>query len=258
MNCGTSSISKVPLVLWRFVPYMLQCSSCTRWHCWGLLFASSCLAARHVPDACRMHGERKQTDLTQPRPSPAAVLVPATAGKAAADRVPLPRWDWTQTWDAQRAHIALLVVLLAGSTPVAQSWSMSAMVYLMSLAVCTIYIGSHKGLTTAARQQVSVKEARVPPASLSGRASSLCVSAGMRIAVSRVRQPGVVISLPRATVKRLVCSCRVLWPLCSPASLSLAFMSSSHTFLTSRCSDSSTRTSLCWLPSPCLADSRQF
>jgi hypothetical protein len=69
-----------------------------------------------------------------------------------------PKWKWEESTDSQRAHAVLAGVLLIGALPWSQQFGFSSMLYLTSLAVCTIYIGAHKGLTTGMRQQLSIKE----------------------------------------------------------------------------------------------------
>ena len=68
------------------------------------------------------------------------------------------QWRWEDSQDAQYAYLAFASVLAVGMVPWAQPFKTSSVFYFTSLAVCTIYIGAHKGLTTGMRQQLSVKE----------------------------------------------------------------------------------------------------
>ena len=68
------------------------------------------------------------------------------------------RWIWEDSGDAQRAHLVLLGILAAGTIPELQEVNNIELFYFISLAVCTIYIGAHKGLTTIVRQQITFRE----------------------------------------------------------------------------------------------------
>ncbi len=62
-----------------------------------------------------------------------------------------------------RAYAVLMGVLAAGNLPLLQSNNLLDLPYFISLAVCTIYIGAHRGLTTKQRQQISMKEGLLAP-----------------------------------------------------------------------------------------------
>jgi hypothetical protein len=69
-------------------------------------------------------------------------------------------WKWEESADAQRAYGVLALVLAAGTTPWLQEQKNASVFYFVALAVCTIYIGAHKGLTNQLKQQISVREVR--------------------------------------------------------------------------------------------------
>ncbi len=62
-----------------------------------------------------------------------------------------------------RAYAIFLGVLAAGNLPIMQQHQLLDLPYFISLAVCTIYIGAHRGLTTKQRQQISMKEGLLAP-----------------------------------------------------------------------------------------------
>lgn len=83
----------------------------------------------------------------------------STPGTPEPDDAPPPkRWNWLDSADAQRAHAILAAILLTGTLPWAQEQPNAPLIYFVALAVTTIYIGSHKALTTDLRQQISFKE----------------------------------------------------------------------------------------------------
>ena len=82
----------------------------------------------------------------------------AAGGAPQPDADPEAKWLWQDSADSQRAHAILAAVLLLGAQPWCQQFKTGSIFYFAALAVTTIYIGSHKGLTTDLRQQLSVKE----------------------------------------------------------------------------------------------------
>lgn len=76
------------------------------------------------------------------------------------DMPEVQRWEWLDSDDAIKAHAALAGCLALGAIPWTHQFSWACVVYFISLAVCSIYIGAHKGLTAGMRQQLTVKEAR--------------------------------------------------------------------------------------------------
>jgi minor histocompatibility antigen H13 len=104
------------------------------------------------------------SDANAPAPSAAA----AAAGAAAAAA---PPWNWEESADAPRAYGALLAVLLSGKLLGAgvvvhsanPSSSFLDLPYFIGLALCVVYIGAHRGLTTKQRQQMSLKEGALAP-----------------------------------------------------------------------------------------------
>lgn len=73
-------------------------------------------------------------------------------------RAPVETWKWKDSSDAQRAYLALAAVLAVGTDMSVQGFGNASLFYFVSLAVCTIYIGAHKGVTTPNQQQISFKQ----------------------------------------------------------------------------------------------------
>ena len=71
-----------------------------------------------------------------------------------------PEWRWQDTFDAQRAHAVLLSVLLIGALPWTHQFKPACLVYFVAIAICTVYIGAHRGLTPQVRTQLSFQGVR--------------------------------------------------------------------------------------------------
>lgn len=134
------------------------------------------------------------TTLT-PSGSPAATpndsLDPATDLTATATAFPTatatdpPAWRWEESDDAVRAYGSLVGLLLIGNLPFLHSSKLADLPYFVGLALVTIYIGAHRGLTTRQRQQISIKEV--------SRGRGLC---GFRGAGLHVTAPGPAQAFP--------------------------------------------------------------
>ncbi|GLC34018.1 hypothetical protein PLESTM_000144600 [Pleodorina starrii] len=72
-------------------------------------------------------------------------------------------WRWEESDDAVLAYGSLVALLALGNLPVLQSAKLADLPYFVGLAVITIYIGAHRGLTTRQRQQISIKEGILAP-----------------------------------------------------------------------------------------------
>jgi len=72
-------------------------------------------------------------------------------------------WRWEETPDAVVATGILLTTLALGSSPWATQSPINDLFYFMALAVCTIYIGSHRGLTNRARQNIGLQQGALAP-----------------------------------------------------------------------------------------------
>jgi minor histocompatibility antigen H13 len=57
-----------------------------------------------------------------------------------------------------------LQVLALGNVPQFQAWSEGGLMYFISLALITIYMGAHRGLNSKERAQIDLKNALVAPA----------------------------------------------------------------------------------------------
>ncbi|MEW5299878.1 MAG: hypothetical protein WDW36_002850 [Sanguina aurantia] len=95
--------------------------------------------------------------------SSSASTSPSSSPSAAAAAVPAP-WRWEDSEDAIVAYGVLFAVLALGAIPALQgSTKLVDLPYFVSLAITTIYIGAHRGLTTKQRQQISIKEGALAP-----------------------------------------------------------------------------------------------
>ncbi|CAG9461850.1 unnamed protein product [Pedinophyceae sp. YPF-701] len=72
-------------------------------------------------------------------------------------------WRWEETTDAAVATSLLCGILAVGATPLGTSAAVNDLFYFMGLALCTIYIGAHRGLTNRARQNISLKQGALAP-----------------------------------------------------------------------------------------------
>ncbi|GLI59228.1 hypothetical protein VaNZ11_001072 [Volvox africanus] len=91
----------------------------------------------------------------------AAVNVPniVSGGKGVKDH----SWRWEESDDAVRAYSSLVILLALGNLPVLHATKLADLPYFVGLALVTIYIGAHRGLTTRQRQQISIKEGILAP-----------------------------------------------------------------------------------------------
>ncbi|EFJ53057.1 hypothetical protein VOLCADRAFT_85944 [Volvox carteri f. nagariensis] len=72
-------------------------------------------------------------------------------------------WRWEESDDAVRAYGSLVALLALGNLPVLHGTKLADLPYFVGLAIVTIYIGAHRGLTTRQRQQISIKEGILAP-----------------------------------------------------------------------------------------------
>ena len=79
--------------------------------------------------------------------------------KQATEAGPKPvNWKWEDSSDSVTSYGALVALLALGNIPALQSNDISDLPYFIGLALTTVYIGSHRALTTTQRQQLSIKE----------------------------------------------------------------------------------------------------
>lgn len=91
---------------------------------------------------------------------------PVAGGQS--DSKPPPKvWRWEDSSDAVRTYAVFLGVLVAGTLPFLQANKFADLPYFISLAVCTIYIGAHRGLNAHHRQQINFKEGLLAPVAAS-------------------------------------------------------------------------------------------
>lgn len=104
--------------------------------------SSPVAAARRAPRALRAASPRRAA-------APPAAPAAASGGDG--------KWRWEESQDAVVAYGVLMGVLAAGTIPVVTSQQWADLPYFIALALCTQYIGAHRGLTTKQRQQISLK-----------------------------------------------------------------------------------------------------
>lgn len=72
-------------------------------------------------------------------------------------------WRWEETDDALRAYGALFSCLLGGSVLPLSGLRFADIGYFTGLAICTIYIGAHRGLSSKMRTTISFKQGLLAP-----------------------------------------------------------------------------------------------
>lgn len=92
----------------------------------------------------------------------------AGARTAAPPQQPSSTWVWEESEDGAAAYAVFFAWLALGALPAVQSIHVvdPALVYFVGLGILTVYIGSHRGLTSKSRQQLSMKEVRTASACL--------------------------------------------------------------------------------------------
>jgi minor histocompatibility antigen H13 len=76
-------------------------------------------------------------------------------------------WKWEQSDDSVKSYAALVSVLAIGAIPQVQTNAVADLPYFISLAICTLYIGSHKALTTDQRQMINMGTGAFAPVAAS-------------------------------------------------------------------------------------------
>ena len=72
-------------------------------------------------------------------------------------------WRWSETDDAVATYAAFAIVLALGNVSQIQSMSQSGLIYFISLAVITIYMGAHRGLSSKERARITLNSALAAP-----------------------------------------------------------------------------------------------
>lgn len=72
-------------------------------------------------------------------------------------------WQWSESKDAVKTYSVFVGILLCGLIPEFQASKIGDLVYFVSLAVTTIYIGAHRGLNSKERQTISLKQGILAP-----------------------------------------------------------------------------------------------
>eukprot|EP00775_Hariotina_reticulata_P010035 gene10035-10191_t len=70
---------------------------------------------------------------------------------------------WEKTEGGTQAYGALFLWLLLGNVTALQQWHAADFIYFVGLAVLTVYIGAHKGLTSRSKQQLQLRESILAP-----------------------------------------------------------------------------------------------
>ena len=88
----------------------------------------------------------------------------AVDGEIATTETPTPNvWRWEDSADAVRTYGVFIGILAAGTLPFIQGNKLADLPYFISLAICTIYIGAHRGLNSRQRQQINLREGFLAP-----------------------------------------------------------------------------------------------
>ena len=90
-----------------------------------------------------------------------------SVGVAAMQSEPSENFKWEKSDDSVKAYAALAGILALGTIPQIQTNSVSDLPYFISLAVMTMYIGSHKALTTDQRQMINMSTGALAPVAAS-------------------------------------------------------------------------------------------
>ena len=107
----------------------------------------------------RLANERARAYDREPGSTEAAEIA-ETAGTLR----PSGDWRWADTDDALVTYGALAAVLVLGNVPQIQSMSQSGLIYFVSLAMITIYMGAHRGINSKERARIDFKNALAAPA----------------------------------------------------------------------------------------------
>lgn len=76
-------------------------------------------------------------------------------------------WRWEESDDALRAYSALFACLLGGSLLPLAGLRYADLAYFTGLAICTIYIGAHRGLSSKLRTTITFKQGLLAPVACS-------------------------------------------------------------------------------------------
>eukprot|EP00877_Chromochloris_zofingiensis_P002263 jgi/Chrzof1/12037/Cz06g19010.t1 len=110
--------------------------------------------ARRVQRDLRVAGSAKADTQTEAKiATQSATITAATASP----------WLWEESDDALQAYGAFFGLLGIGQLQFLYSQKWADLPYFIGLAVMTIYIGAHRGLTTKQRQQITIKEGVLAP-----------------------------------------------------------------------------------------------
>jgi minor histocompatibility antigen H13 len=86
-----------------------------------------------------------------------------TGRTTAASSTTIESWQWDGSPDALRTYAVFLGVLGIGAIPTLESFKYADLVYFISLALSTIYIGAHRGLNSRQRQEIDFREGLLAP-----------------------------------------------------------------------------------------------
>ena len=76
---------------------------------------------------------------------------------------PAEVWQWSESRDAVQTYSVFVGILLCGLIPEFQMSKVGDLIYFVSLAVTTIYIGAHRGLNFKERQTITLKQSILAP-----------------------------------------------------------------------------------------------
>ena len=90
----------------------------------------------------------------------------STSSSASSSASSSPRFEWDPS-DALASHAVLLGVLALGATPWLQDQRYGYVPYFAALALCSVYVGAHRGLAREDRENLTLAQTAVAPVALS-------------------------------------------------------------------------------------------
>ncbi|KAG2490650.1 hypothetical protein HYH03_011040 [Edaphochlamys debaryana] len=94
---------------------------------------------------------------------PALAPGPGPSSSSSSSSAAAKPWKWEESWDAVTAYGALASILALGTADFLHTSKAADLPYFVGIAVCTIYVGAHRALTTSQRQQITLKEGILAP-----------------------------------------------------------------------------------------------
>jgi minor histocompatibility antigen H13 len=110
--------------------------------------------------------QRPVLGLQIPYKTPINTSIRCRSTQEVKETAPVPSaevWQWSESRDAVKTYSVFVGILLCGLIPEFQMSKVGDLVYFVSLAVTTIYIGAHRGLNSKERQTITLKQSILAP-----------------------------------------------------------------------------------------------